>query len=391
MRIGLFTDAYYPKVGGVSTSVLSLKDNLEAQGHVVYVFTTTAPGAPDIEHNVFRIPSIPFRTQRLGTFVSPRFYQAAKRLPIDLIHTHTEYTLGILGRYLARELQIPFVHTMHTIYEYYTDYVIKSDRLEPAAKAVARRLTASFCNSADTVIVPTGKIKDLVLSYGVCRDIEIIPSGIPLDKFDAARRDDKKLSSIRAQLGLAETDRVILNIGRVGVEKHLDEILRIMQSYLPQRPGVKLVIVGDGIAKASLVAMAAELGIENQIVFAGERPWDEINLYYMLGDVFVGASESETQGLTYIEAMASGLPVVAKEDRCLDSVLTHGENGYFYKAPEDFTWALDNILFDDSTMRRLSMGAEETAKRFSATNYADSMSRLYAGLAAERGKYKVAL
>lgn len=116
MRIGLFSDTFYPRLNGVATSVLMLKENLEAAGHEVYVFTTTDPEAPVNEHNVIRIPSIPFKTQRLGTVVSPRLYRLVKRLSLDVIHTHTEYTLGIFGRIMARRLEIPFIHTIHTVY-----------------------------------------------------------------------------------------------------------------------------------------------------------------------------------------------------------------------------------------------------------------------------------
>lgn len=384
MRIGLFTDTYYPRVNGVANSVYMLKENLEAQGHRVYVFTTTDPQAPQFEQNVFRIPSIPCKTQRLGTFIRPQLYRLAQNLALDVIHTHTEYTLGIFGRSIARKLGIPLIHTMHTVYEYYTRYLIKSGRFNFATKAIMRRFTAAFCNSASIVIAPTRKIEDLLLSYGVEREIAVIPSGIPLERFAGEQCDPVRVAAIRQELGIAAEDKLLVSIGRVAEEKNLDVILHAMRSYLPQHPDVKLVIVGEGTAKAGLEELSAELRIRSQVIFTGVRPWDEINLYYRLGDVFVSASQSETQGLTYVEAMASGLPVVAREDRCLDGVLLNGRNGYSFRTAPELLDSLDSLLFDSGKLGQFSQEAVKTAQRFSAEAYASNAADLYADLLAKQ-------
>lgn len=389
MKIGLFTDTYYPRLNGVANSVYMLKLNLEAMGHQVYVFTTTDPDAPEKEKNVIRIPSVPFKTQRLGTFVSPLLYWEIRDLSLDLIHTHTEYTLGIFGRLMARWLSVPFVHTMHTVYEYYTDYIIKSSGLaEDAAKAAARKYTAAFCNSADRVIAPTGKINDLLLSYGVKRPIWVIPSGIPLEKFDNAHCDRARILEIRGRLGIAPGDKVIVNIGRVAKEKNIDEILLALRDYLPAHRDTKLLIVGDGPARGELEAMAARLGISGQVIFAGARPWDEIALYYRQGDVFVAASQSETQGLTYVEAMASGLPVIAREDPCLDGVLIDGQNGFSFKTTDGLASALERLMEDDFMKARFSEKALEISQKLSAQTYAHRAATLYAEMITNRWYYK---
>lgn len=390
MKIGLFTDTYYPQINGVATSVLMLKENLEKQGHCVYVFTTTDPDAPAVEFGVYRVPSVSFNVRRLGTFINPRLGKIIKGLGLDLIHTHTEFSLGIFGRSMARALEIPLVHTMHTIYEDYTSYIVKANSLEPFAKAVARKLTASFCNSADEVIVPTNKVKDLLLSYGVNRDISVIPTGISLDKFSDDGCDLEKTKIIRSELKIAEDDKVLINIGRISEEKSIDEILLAMKSYLPKHQDVKLLLVGDGPAKSVLETMAAEFGIQKQVVFAGARPWDEIGLYYKLGNILVSASQSETQGLTYIEALASGLPVVAKEDRCLEGVLQNGTNGYAFHGKEDFLQALDSIL-NSELQEQLSLGAVRSVKKFSAAHFANTVKMLYEKLLlSTRGEYNQA-
>jgi len=378
MKVGLFTDTYYPQINGVATSVLMLKENLTAQGHQVYVFTTTDPDALQDEVNVYRLPSIPFASaRRLGMFYHPSMAKTIKGLGLDLIHTHTEFSLGIFGRTMARELKIPTVHTMHTIYEDYTHYIVKFSALDGIAKSAARKLSSRFCNAADAVIVPTGKVRDLLQTYGVDRDISIIPTGIELDKFAKGNYDPAVTRKLRAGLGVDEKDKVLLYIGRMSEEKNIGEILTGLKGYLRDKHNVKLILIGDGPDKDNLEMMARELGIHKQTIFAGARPWDEIGLYYQLGDVFVSASQSETQGLTYIEALAAGLPVIAKADRCLDGVVQDGVNGYCFHGQTEFHQALDSILQDDLKKEKMSVAAARSTAEFSASHFADTVAVLY--------------
>ena len=384
MKIGLFSDTYFPKTNGVATSVLMLKENLEANGHEVYVFTTTDPEMTGPEYNVTRIPSIPFKKQRLGVVISPALLRYVKSLSLDIIHTHTEFTLGCLGRIMAKRLRIPAVHTMHTIYEYYTGYIIRAELFDPVFRTTIRKLTAVFCNGADTVIVPSGKTEALIKEYGVRKDIRVIPTGIPLDRFAAQNYDPNKTVTIRSDLGIEEFNKILLSIGRVSHEKNLDMLLISLKEYLTSNPLVRILIVGDGPARKDLEKLAKDLQIHEQIIFAGSRPWTDIHLYYRLGDVFIGASESETQGLTYIEAMASGCPVVAKEDRCLDDLLINGENGYFFNDAQRLSSAIEQLLGDDEMLQRFAQKASESAQKFSANTYAGSVSEVYTALVASK-------
>jgi len=377
LKIGLFSDTYYPQMNGVATSVRMLRDNLITAGHEVYVFTTTNPNAPEDERNIIRIPSVSFRTERLGTYIRPRLYNYIKKLSLDIIHTHTEYTLGCLGRIMAKRLNVPQIHTMHTIYEYYTEYIARSKRLESPIQAFARKLTVSFCNNADAVVVPTGKIEDLILSYGVNKSISIIPTGIALDKFAEHKNDPAAVDEIRSRLGILEDSYVLLYVGRIAHEKNIDELLISLQGYLLENPRVFFVIVGKGPALTELTALAKELRISSKVIFAGACLWDEINYYYRLGDIFIGASQSETQGLTYIEAMASGLPVVAKEDRCLENLLVEDENGYYFNSSEDMIQAVDKLLTDNQLRAYFSQNATVSANKYSSDAYGEHMAMLY--------------
>lgn len=378
MKIGLFTDTYYPQINGVATSVLMLKENLERLGHRVYVFTTTDPKANKHDRNVFRVASLPFKSsRRLGMVYHPRLARRIKKLGLDLIHTHTEFSLGIFGRSMARYLNIPHMHTYHTIYEDYTHYIVKLGLLDTIAKSAARKLSENFCNSADMVIVPTDKVKDLLYSYNVNKKIVSLPTGISLEKYSKEKYSPDEILSVKEQIGLRPEDKVILYLGRISEEKHIHEIMYNLDSYLKENLNTRLVIVGDGPERENLEGLAKKLNISQHTIFAGERPWDVIGMYYQIGDIFVSASQSETQGLTYIEALASGLPVVAKEDRCLEGVVINGYNGYTYKTKEDFIKYIDRVLKDDGARMTLSLNAESSANKFSAMTFAENMEDQY--------------
>lgn len=350
MNIGLFTDSYYPEINGVATSVLTLKIELELLGHTVYVFTTTSPGSPEHEHNVFRVPSLPcilITERRIGLFYQPKLAALIKKLNLDLIHTHTEFSLGIFGRIMARELGIPMVHTYHTIYEDYTHYVTNIRTIDKRAKSFARIFTRVCCNHVEQVIVPTEKVKNLLLQYNVNRAITVVATGVNLRKFDTSTIPSSVKDDIRNEVGLKSNEKVILYIGRVSKEKNISEIIDTMAEYTKSHDDVKFIIVGNGPDMDNLVKQVKRLDLEEKVIFLGAKPWDQIANYYNIGDVFVSGSTSETQGLTYIEAMASGLPVVARDDSCLDEILEQGYNGYRFTNREELIKGLDLILYDN--------------------------------------------
>lgn len=377
MNIGLFTETYYPEINGVATSVYMLKRELEKQGHNVYVFTTTSPGAPELEHNVFRVPSIPcilITERRVGLFYQHSLANVIKKLNLDVIHTHTEFSLGIFGRIMAKELKLPIVHTYHTIYEDYTHYITRIRLLDSRAKAFMRVFSKVCCNTVEEVIVPTEKTKNLLEKYSVHQKINVVPTGIDLGKFDPKLYPTEDTLALRKSYGIAPEDKVLLYLGRISPEKNMKEILKAMPEYMKRHEDVRFVIVGSGPDKEAMEALTKELGLSERVLFTGPQPWDQIGRFYQLGDVFVSASNSETQGLTYIEAMAAGLPVVAKEDPCLEDILETGYNGYTFSNQEEMMAGLDHVLYDgiDYVNQAISK-----VKRYSSEQFAINVSRVY--------------
>lgn len=379
MNIGLFSETYYPEINGVANSVYMLKNELEKRGNNVYVFTTTTPGAPEHEHNVFRVPSLPFvfiSERRVGVFYQPRLAHIIKKLNLDIIHTHTEFSLGIFGRIMAKELKLPIVHTYHTIYEDYTHYLTRFKTVDRRAKAFARTYSKVCCNTVEQVIVPTEKTKELLMTYSVHKDISVVPTGIDLSKFDRNNYSLEEVEALKQKYGIGPQEKLMIYIGRVSQEKNIEEIILAMPKYLENRASVRFVIVGSGPALDKLKNLVKQQKLSDRFVFTGSQPWDSIGLFYQLGDVFVSASKSETQGLTYIEAMASGLPVVARQDKCLEEILEQGKNGYTFTNEEELYFGLDQVLFEDK-QTNYGENAIEKVKMYSMQEFAYQVEKVY--------------
>lgn len=378
MNIGLFTDTYYPELNGVANSVYLLKKELEKKGHNVYVITTKTPGAPTNEKGVYRVSSkecsfVPER--RIGHVYDPKIAFKIHKMKLDIIHTNTEFSIGMFGWIMAHELFIPVVHTYHTIYEDYTHYIKKYISNEDRAKKLVKMFSKFSVHGAEELIVPTKKVAELMQKYGVKPDINVIPTGIDLSRF-RARDDEKAKIRLKASLGIPQNHKVVLYLGRISEEKNIDEIMGYLDEYMEQRPNITFLLVGDGPYRPALEKKAKTQKNRKQIIFAGAKPWDEITHYYQIADVFVSASTSETQGLTYIEALASGVPVVARMDPCLDGVLINGQNGFGYKDKRTFFDGLDTVLWNNEGVDYRT-NAENSVERFSTEKFAASVENIY--------------
>lgn len=335
MRIGIFTDTYYPELNGVANSAYLLKQELERCGHDVFVFTVTNPEAVEPENNVFRIRSIAcplIKERRMSYGFYRKWYRFISSLRLDIIHTQTEFSIGHLGRKASRMFGIPLIHTYHTIYEDYTHYfrIPGNEKL----KGLVRRISKYICNKADTIIVPTEKVRRLVAAYGIKRPIRIQPTGTPIDKFRSV--DEELVKTLKARYSLNSGEHVLISIGRLSHEKNLAELISMMKALTEVDEGARLIIVGDGPERPLLEKMVRELRLEGVVRLIGQAPYEQIQDYYAMGDIFVCASNSETQGLTYIEAMAAGKPLLVRSDECLEGVLEQERNGYGYETTEEF-------------------------------------------------------
>lgn len=377
MNIGIFSDTYYPQINGVSTSIRMLDKELSKRGHKVFIFTTTDPKAPSSSARVFRLPSMPFvflPTHRMCLLYPPKLLVHLKGFKLDIIHTQTEFPVGIFGKIVSEFYQIPLVHTYHTMYEDYVHYIARGHLITPK---MAQQFSRVFCNRAREVIAPVEKTKESLLEYGVIRPIHVIPTGIDFEPFRREKYTQEEINEIKKGLGIDLGDPIVIFVGRVAQEKSIDVIMRQFPAVLKKIPTAKFVIVGDGPVREGLREMARTQGIEKSVVFAGAQPWDNIGKYYQLGDVFVTASTSETQGLTYIEAMSARVPVVAKKDRSTEGVISHGNTGYYFEKDNELGDLLLQILANPSQSQQIVEAAYKSIEALSSRQFAQNVEALY--------------
>lgn len=337
VRIGFFTDTYFPQVSGVATSIRTLKNELEKQGHEVYIFTTTDPDADEFEKDIVRMPSVPFisftdrRIVVRGLWFA---YQIAKELELEIIHTHTEFGTGFLGKMVANRLRIPVIHTYHTMYEDYLHYIANGKVVRPSH---VKHFIKMFVNHSTGVVCPSKRVVDTLKRYEVDVPMRIIPTGIDVARFVRSDITKDDTDQLRGKLGIAEDDLMILSLSRISYEKNIHVIVQQFPEILMSYPNARLVIVGKGPYREDLEELSRKLGIEDYIQFTGEVPHEDVAYYYHAADYFVSASTSETQGLTYAEAIASGTQCIVEGNDYLNQLLSDYSLGITYEQDDDFS------------------------------------------------------
>ena len=379
MRVGLFTDTYFPQVSGVATSIRTLKTELEKQGHTVFIFTTTDKDVNRYEDwQIIRIPSIPFfafKDRRVAYRGFSKALEIAKQYQLDIIHTQTEFSLGLLGVWVAKELKIPVVHTYHTQYEDYVRYIANGMLIRPS---MVKYIVRGFLNDLDGVICPSEIVYDLLTRYKVTTEKRVIPTGIDLAKFERPEITSDHIASLRKKLNIAENETMLLSLSRVSYEKNIQAIIAALPEVLKETPTVKLVVAGDGPYLDDLKAQAEKLGIAESIVFTGMIAPNETALYYKAANFFISASTSETQGLTYLESIASGTPIIAHGNPYLDNVVTDKMFGMLYYNEDDLAGAILEAVIATPEMKEKQLA--DKLYDISAENFGRRVYEFYLDL-----------
>lgn len=378
MKVLITSDLYFVKTNGVVTSLNNLADVLRKKGHEVRILTVSD------KHKSYEVGDVSF-IRSMPTWV----YNGSIRMPTsyrhklikkiiewkpDVIHSQCEFFSLSFAKYISKKTGAPIVHTYHTMYEDYVGYLFLIKRIgiwyaRSKTKKVLERI-------ADAVIVPTEKVKNKHIENGVVCEFNVIPSGIDLEQHKNPISSEER-SRLREKYGLSDGDVVLLSLGRVAPEKNIDELINFYARISKTDPALKLLIVGGGPAKEELEHQARELSLEGRVVFVGMVEPDEVHKYYQLGDVFVSASTSETQGLTYIEAAANGLPLLCRRDPCLEGVIIEGENGYVYETEEQFYARLNSMLSNSEMLRTAAEASRRIAEPYDKSVFGDSVERVY--------------
>lgn len=382
MRIGLFTDTYPPYINGVSTSILMLKEALEKQGHIVYVVTINNENMQykyEDKNTVIRVPGLPvgIYDYRLSTIYPIRIINKIKKWNLDIIHSHTEWGVGTFARIIAKQYNIPLVHTYHTMYEDYVHYITKG-YFDSAGKKLVEYITKFYCDKTITeLIVPTKKTYNLFKKkYEIERNVHIVPTGINLERFNESV-SVTKANKIKKLINITKEDFVILFIGRIAKEKNIPFLLESHKDLIKLNKNYKLVIVGDGPDIDTYKQYVIKYNLEKNIIFVGKVPLEEVPSYYKIADIFVTASKTETQGLTVIEAMASSVLPVCIKDESFENVVVNNFNGCIFKNKKEYKNIINKLEIDHELRKKISLQAKTSSKEFSSDYYASKVLDVY--------------
>lgn len=376
-KVLITTDLYTTQTNGVVTSVQNLYDELTADGYDVRILTLSDSLHTRKEGNVYYIRSVPMGVVYPDVRMPVSFHNALIRELIDwkpdVIHSQCEFFSFQFASHISKATGAPIVHTYHTLYEQYVTYVVPSKRL---GKVLVRLISRRRLKRVKTVIAPTAKVENALLGYGLRNPISVVPSGIRLEQHET-RLTPEQRSEKRKALGISEDAQVLLNLGRLGTEKNLGELMTLFAEARKENQDLIFLIVGDGPARSELEQQAQQLGVTDSVIFTGMVSPDTVQEYYQIADVFASASTSETQGLTYVEAAANGLPLVCRRDDCLQGVLKEGENGYEYTNDKEFLDAILTVMDDPQWREEVSRRSQEIAAGFGKKAFGEAIESIY--------------
>lgn len=383
MKILITSDWNICAINGVATSIKNLMYGLRARGHEVKLLCLSSDHKTQVTEDGWEVASLPadivYPGARVRAGLMSNIYDKVIEWGPDIVHSQCEMSTFVMAHHIAHECEIPIVHTYHTVYEDYTHYVVKGKHLpavdqrrKAAKKAVAEfsKLISMFCGG---MVAPTEKVRVMLEGYECKCPLYVVPSGISLGDFRRELSKDERYE-LRHSLGIEDDEIIALYLGRAAKEKNIDEVIKYIASSSEK---IKLLVVGGGPVLDDLKTFAATSGYDDKVVFAGMVEPTDVWKYYQLGDFFTSASTSETQGLTYIEALSAGLPLLCRKDPCLDDVVIENENGCLFENEEEYMAGMEQVLkiIKDSDYDRLKIG--HTADKFSREHFAASLETIY--------------
>jgi glycosyltransferase involved in cell wall biosynthesis len=385
LRVAMFTNNYLPFIGGVPVSIARLARGLSALGKEILVVAPRydgedGDGGEAAERtDLVRVPSILSFGEddafRLANIFHPGTVKKVRAFGPDVIHLHHPFWLGSLGLWLARRLGVPAVYTYHTRFEHYAHYVPVPGRL--FRNLISHYLIRRFANKCFGVVVPTVAAREYLRTIGVKSRVVVQPTGVDREAFE--RVDPADVEALRRELGIAD-EPVLVSVSRLGEEKNIDFLIEGVASLAHRLDTpFTFVLVGEGDERERLEAWIEELGLENTILLPGAVPAERMPTCYHLGDLFLFASTTETQGMVVLEAMASGLPVVAVRSSGIDDFVQNGHNGY--KTAEDlgeWTDRVERLMSDRELRTRLARNAREFARDHGIEPFAREIVEFYA-------------
>lgn len=340
MRIAIFAETYFPFISGIVTHIQTLKESLEESGHEVLIVTASPKtNRHYVKDGVLYCPAIPMKRIYGYGFSNPLNLERLKiirEFNPDVLHIHTEFSMGIFAQFAARKLKKPIVYTLHTMYDDYLFYVAPHKFGQKMVKPAAHLYFRSTANKATEIIGPSLKVVEFLRRCGVERHINIIPNTVDLSDFLPQNVSPDDISSVRKTLGIREGDTAICFVGRLGKEKSIDTLIEFFAQNCKGNKQYKLFIIGDGPEKNNLARQIQDLDVTSQVKLLGRIEHASLPPYYHACDLFATASLSEMNSISMLEAMASGLYVLQRLDIYNKNQIEAGENGETFTSSKEF-------------------------------------------------------
>ena len=338
MRIALFAETYLPHINGVVTHVSALREGLIRLGHEVLVVTADADARRHyVADGVLHCPahtSKKFYGYGIAAPLSSTRLRYVNAFKPDVIHVHQEFGVGVSGMMIAKTLGVALVYTLHTMYDEYI-YYVAPEALAPAAKRLSHEYIKLLAKSAQALTGPSEKCAAYLRGIGVYKHVHIIPNPVELDAFDPDAIDPEKKRAFREKFGYGPDLTVGVFTGRLGRDKSVDLLLRYWKETIRPEEGLRLLVIGDGPCREELEAEARELGISEMVAFAGKVPHEEMPPYVGACDFYITASTSDTNSISMLEGMATGLPVLQVVDPLNEGQVRDGVNGFIFRDAAD--------------------------------------------------------
>jgi glycosyltransferase involved in cell wall biosynthesis len=370
LRIGVITETYPPEINGVANTMRHLVEGLEGRGHRIQLVRPSQPGESagggETRPTEALVPGLPipgYRGLRFGLPVYWRLRQFWRKTPPDAVYIATQGPLGRAALNAARTLGIPAITGFHTQFHQYSSHY--------GLGLLKRRIVDSlrrFHNRSDITVVPTGELREELTRLGF-RNVRLLSRGVDTELFHPGRRSD----GLRRSWGCPAAGPIVLYVGRLASEKNLGLALNAFEGIAARLPAAKLVLVGDGPERKHLPQA------HPKAVLAGAKVGVELAEHYASGDLFLFPSLTETFGNVVLEAMASGLPVIAFDYAAAGAYLRTGKNGIPVATGDAtaFVEAAVAAAGDSARLNAVGIGARATAEQMSWTRVVGDLEALF--------------
>ena len=376
MRILLATDCYIFQTGGITNVVLALENGLRKAGQEVKVFALSDSFRSYRDGDRYFIRSLPFPDypeHRFTLSAHDPFLEELIGWKPDVVHIHTEFTAGWLAKIIARRSGAPVIMTTHTDFEY---FIFGRFRNAPVVKKLSGIIGKRVYKEAVSVIVPSEKARAFPHLLTVADKVKVMPNGISLERYQKPVSSDE-MDALFRQTGFMNHGYTLVMVTRLSKEKNVIEILNFLPGLLQALPEVQLLIVGDGPDRKRLESFCSRNHLSRHVHFTGRIPPEDVYRYYDMGDLFVSASTFELHSMSYLEAMACGLPLVCREDASLLGVLEDGNNGFIYRNEQEFITGVSEILKDRRLREQMGRQSRHRAEMFSDQLFVERTCALY--------------